>query len=160
LPPFLTWWSPGADGTAARSTTRSNRPASPGGWPSSSTHAAAAFLVLSANLTGILAGFAVRQIAAATSVRSFAIPALLPPLSIAAGWHARYDADPEHRWLRALIKDIARDLASAERPHTELPLRAETLAPVAAPPAPQHSRPQSEITRVSRSGDLHRTECR
>jgi hypothetical protein len=35
----------------------------------------------------------------------------LPPLPISAGWHARYDADPEHRWLRSLVQDIASELA-------------------------------------------------
>lgn len=92
------------------------------------THAAAALLVLSANLTGLLAGFAARQLASATSVRHYAIPASLPPLRISAGWHARYDADPEHRWLRALIKDIARDLGGAGPQDVELPLRLEAPA--------------------------------
>ena len=77
------------------------------------THAAAAFLILSARLTGIIAGFAARQLASTTSVRSFDIPAALPPLPISAGWHARYDADPEHRWLRAQVQDIASELAAS-----------------------------------------------
>jgi DNA-binding transcriptional LysR family regulator len=75
------------------------------------THAAAALLILSAGLTGIMAGFAARELASATSVRSYEIPADLPPLPISAGWHARYDADPEHRWLRSLLQDIASELA-------------------------------------------------
>jgi hypothetical protein len=82
----------------------------------------------------MLARFAARELAAATSVRSYAIPAPLPPLPISAGWHARYDADPEHRWLRALIKEIASDLVCAGRPLTELPLR------VAASLASHHPR--------------------
>jgi hypothetical protein len=60
-------------------------------------------VVPSANLTGLLAGFAVRRLATATSVRSYAILAQLPSLPISAGWNTRYDADPEHRWLRGLI---------------------------------------------------------
>jgi DNA-binding transcriptional LysR family regulator len=75
------------------------------------THAAAAFLILSASLTGIIAGFAARQLASATSVRSYDIPTVLPPVPISAGWHARYDADPEHRWLRSQVQDIASELA-------------------------------------------------
>jgi DNA-binding transcriptional LysR family regulator len=74
-------------------------------------HAAAAFLILSARLTGIMAGFAAWGLASATSVRSYEIPADLPPLPISAGWHARYDADPEHRWPRSQIQDIASELA-------------------------------------------------
>jgi hypothetical protein len=34
------------------------------------THAAAAFLILSASLTGIIAGFAARQVESAASTRS------------------------------------------------------------------------------------------
>ena len=75
------------------------------------THAAAAFLVLSAGLTGIIAGFAARQLSSATDVRAYEIPASLPPLPISAGWHARYDADPEHRWLRSQLQDIASEVA-------------------------------------------------
>jgi DNA-binding transcriptional LysR family regulator len=75
------------------------------------THAAATFLILSAGLTGIIAGFAARELASATSVRTYEIPAALPPLPISAGWHARYDADPEHRWLRTQVQDIASELA-------------------------------------------------
>jgi DNA-binding transcriptional LysR family regulator len=75
------------------------------------TYAAAAFLILSASLTGIIAGFAARELASATGVRSYEIPAALPPLPISAGWHARYDADPEHRWLRSQVQDIASELA-------------------------------------------------
>jgi len=74
------------------------------------TYAAAAFLVLTAGLTGILAGFAARQFAVATGIRTYPIPASLPPLPISAAWHARYDADPAHRWLRSQIRDIARGL--------------------------------------------------
>ena len=37
--------------------------------------------------------------------------AALPPVPISAGWHARYDADPEHRWLRSQLQDIASELA-------------------------------------------------
>lgn len=74
------------------------------------THAAAAFLILSTRLTGILAGFAARQLAATTSVRTYTIPAALPPLPISAGWHARYDADPGHRWLRSQLRAVASNL--------------------------------------------------
>lgn len=76
------------------------------------TYAAAAFLVLTAGLTGILTAFAARQLAAATGVRTYPIPAALPPLPISAGWHSRYDADPAHRWLRTQIRDIARGIAA------------------------------------------------
>ena len=68
-------------------------------------------MILSARLTGIIAGFAARELASTASVCSYEIPADLPPLPISAGWHARYDADPEHRWLRSQVQDIASELA-------------------------------------------------
>ena len=73
------------------------------------TYAAAAFLILSTDLTGILAGSAARQLAAATNLVTYPIPASLPPLPISIGWHARYDADPAHRWLRAQLQAVARE---------------------------------------------------
>jgi len=76
------------------------------------TYAAAAFLILSTRLTGILAGSAARQLTAVTDLRTYPVPASLPPLPISAGWHARYDADPAHRWLRAQLRAVARDFAS------------------------------------------------
>jgi DNA-binding transcriptional LysR family regulator len=76
------------------------------------TYAAAVVLILSTNLTGILGGCAARQIAAATGVRTYPIPATLPPLAISAGWHARYDADPAHRWLRAQLQSVAGDFGA------------------------------------------------
>jgi DNA-binding transcriptional LysR family regulator len=75
------------------------------------TAMARSFLILSARLTGIMARFAARELASATSVRGYEIPAAVPPRPISAGWHARYDADPEHRWLRSQVQDIASELA-------------------------------------------------
>jgi hypothetical protein len=75
------------------------------------THAAAAFLILGAILTGIIAGFATRELASTTGGRSYDIPAALPPRPISAGWHPRYDADLEHRRLRSQVQDIASELA-------------------------------------------------
>ncbi|HEY1620281.1 MAG TPA: LysR family transcriptional regulator [Streptosporangiaceae bacterium] len=76
----------------------------------------AAFLILTTDLTGLLAGFAARPIAAATGAHLYPVPAPLPPLPISAAWHARHDADPAHRWLRAQVRAIARDLAGPPVP--------------------------------------------
>ena len=79
------------------------------------SYAAAAFLILATDLTGLIAGFAARPIAAASGAHAYRIPAPLPPVRIAAAWHARFDSDPAHRWLRALLRDVAQQLAGAGR---------------------------------------------
>jgi hypothetical protein len=50
------------------------------------TYAAAAFRILSTDLTGLIAGFAARPMAAVADLHAFRIPA--------------------HRWLRARVRDI------------------------------------------------------
>jgi DNA-binding transcriptional LysR family regulator len=80
------------------------------------SYLAAAFLILTTDLTGLIAGFAARPIAAATGARLYPVPAPLPPLPISAAWHARHDADPAHRWLCAQVRAIARDLAGPADP--------------------------------------------
>ncbi|OLP57979.1 LysR family transcriptional regulator [Xaviernesmea oryzae] len=43
-----------------------------------------------------------------SDVRTFALPVVVPGFSIVQAWHPRMDADPVHRWLRALIFDTFR----------------------------------------------------
>lgn len=38
---------------------------------------------------------------------SFPLPVAAPELTVSMLWHPRMDADPAHRWLRALVLDIA-----------------------------------------------------
>jgi DNA-binding transcriptional LysR family regulator len=35
----------------------------------------------------------------------------LPTFRVSALWHRRWDADPEHRWFRALVTGIGEKLA-------------------------------------------------
>lgn len=37
---------------------------------------------------------------------TFALPVKLAPLTISLLWHPRLDADPAHRWLRGLVKEV------------------------------------------------------
>lgn len=39
---------------------------------------------------------------------SFALPFALPAFTISMLWHPRLDADPAHRWLRTLVKEVCR----------------------------------------------------
>ncbi len=47
-----------------------------------------------------------RQLKLAVHKPPFAIPAV----SISQAWHQRFDNDAGHKWLRKLIKEIARDI--------------------------------------------------
>ncbi|WP_240039231.1 LysR substrate-binding domain-containing protein, partial [Aeromonas hydrophila] len=44
------------------------------------------------------------------------LPFTLPGIRVALLWHPRLDADPAHRWLRTLIRDIC-----AQNPYRPLP---------------------------------------
>jgi DNA-binding transcriptional LysR family regulator len=37
---------------------------------------------------------------------SFALPVEMPELTVSLLWHPRLDADPAHRWLRRLVRDV------------------------------------------------------
>ncbi|WP_426204519.1 LysR family transcriptional regulator [Pseudomonas sp. TWP3-1] len=39
-------------------------------------------------------------------VHSFNLPPLLPDINVSMLWHPRMDADPAHRWLRNLVREI------------------------------------------------------
>ncbi|MGO4194041.1 LysR family transcriptional regulator [Rhizobium sp. YAF28] len=44
-----------------------------------------------------------RKSAATSQIRTFDLPVAVPGFDIVQAWHPRMDADPVHRWLRALI---------------------------------------------------------
>ncbi|MBW8486135.1 LysR family transcriptional regulator [Actinomadura parmotrematis] len=44
---------------------------------------------------------------------SHPIPLELPPLRFALAWHARYDNDPAHAWLRRQVRDVVAEVAGA-----------------------------------------------
>ncbi|HEU5029076.1 MAG TPA: LysR family transcriptional regulator [Spirillospora sp.] len=41
------------------------------------------------------------------------IPLPMPPLRLSMAWHARYDADPAHAWLRRCVRETIADVAGA-----------------------------------------------
>jgi DNA-binding transcriptional LysR family regulator len=67
------------------------------------TFAAAAAIIASSELTGLLPARYARQVAALTGAHRYEIPAELPVLPIAQAWHVRHDLDPAHRWLRGQV---------------------------------------------------------
>ena len=43
------------------------------------------------------------------------IPLPMPPLRLSLAWHARYDADPAHAWLRRCVRETIADVAGVEQ---------------------------------------------
>jgi DNA-binding transcriptional LysR family regulator len=39
----------------------------------------------------------------------FPLPLSLPDITVSLFWHPRLDADPAHRWLRAIVRDVCTD---------------------------------------------------
>ena len=37
---------------------------------------------------------------------SFALPVTVPEIGISLIWHPRMDADPAHRWLRGIVREV------------------------------------------------------
>lgn len=40
-------------------------------------------------------------------LRTFALPFAAPEVTVSLLWHPRFEADPGHRWLRELVREIA-----------------------------------------------------
>jgi DNA-binding transcriptional LysR family regulator len=41
-------------------------------------------------------------------MHSFTLPVALPEFTVSLLWHPRLDADPAHRWLRALVREVCK----------------------------------------------------
>lgn len=67
------------------------------------TFTAAAHIIASSELTGLVPAMYARQVARLTGAHVYEIPARLPVLPISMAWHVRNDLDPAHSWLRAEV---------------------------------------------------------
>jgi len=70
------------------------------------TYTAAAQIIASSGLTGLVTASYASQVAALTGALVYEIPAELPTLPISQAWHVRHDLDPAHYWLRHQITEI------------------------------------------------------
>ncbi|MFI5906881.1 LysR family transcriptional regulator [Dactylosporangium sp. NPDC051541] len=71
------------------------------------TYAAAMLMVAQTDLVGLGAERFGRATMAVLNLVPLPVPGLdLPPLELAQAWHARFDADGGHRWLRARVKEV------------------------------------------------------
>jgi DNA-binding transcriptional LysR family regulator len=73
------------------------------------TFTAAAHIIASSELTGMLPARYALQIAGLTGMHPYPIPAELPSLQISQAWHVRQDLDPAHQWLRGQIAEVLAD---------------------------------------------------
>ncbi|GAA3300689.1 MULTISPECIES: LysR family transcriptional regulator [Dactylosporangium] len=74
---------------------------------STPTFAAAMLMVAQTDLVGLGAERFGRSTAAALNLVTLDVPGLdLPPIELAQAWHARFDADGAHRWLRTRVKEV------------------------------------------------------
>ena len=71
------------------------------------TYTAAAHIIASSELTGLMTAGYAAQVAALTGAHLYEIPAELPTLPISQAWHVRHDLDPAHHWLRHQVAEIA-----------------------------------------------------
>jgi DNA-binding transcriptional LysR family regulator len=39
-------------------------------------------------------------------MHGFALPVAMPEFTVSLLWHPRLDADPAHRWLRGLVREV------------------------------------------------------
>ncbi len=63
-----------------------------------------------------------KKLTSSYPVRIVGAPVPMPPLDEAMMWHPRFERDPAHVWLRALLKRAASDMPSAEA--TDVSVRA------------------------------------
>jgi DNA-binding transcriptional LysR family regulator len=78
-----------------------------------STFTAAAHIITSSELTGLISAGYATQVAALTGAHVYEVPAPLPTLPISQAWHIRYDLDAAHHWLRRQVEDVVKDTTMA-----------------------------------------------
>jgi DNA-binding transcriptional LysR family regulator len=85
------------------------------------TFTAAAQIIASSELTGLITARHAAQVAALTGAHIYEIPCELPRLPISQAWHVRHDLDPAQQWLRAQVAGtlgVGGDLQGAQETNT------------------------------------------
>jgi DNA-binding transcriptional LysR family regulator len=70
------------------------------------TFTAAAHIITSSPLTGLIPASYAALVSALTGAHLYEIPADLPTLPLSQAWHVRHDLDPAHHWLRSQIAAV------------------------------------------------------
>ncbi|GAA2124035.1 LysR family transcriptional regulator [Actinomadura napierensis] len=74
------------------------------------TVAAALLVVRETDLMGFAAERLHRPLVERLGLVWVPIPFPMPPLNLSLAWHARYDADPAHAWLRRCVRETVADV--------------------------------------------------
>ncbi|MDL4813919.1 LysR family transcriptional regulator [Actinomadura opuntiae] len=74
------------------------------------TVAAALLVVRGTDLLGFAAERLHRPLVERLGLVWVPIPFPMPPLNLSLAWHARYDADPAHAWLRRCVRETVADI--------------------------------------------------
>lgn len=77
--------------------------------------AAVPFLLKGGRLLSTVPLPAARIFAARFGLATSPVPVALPEVDVAMLWHASYDHDPAHRWLRTLVAQLAGELGGEDR---------------------------------------------
>ncbi|MFG2227184.1 LysR family transcriptional regulator [Streptomyces sp. NPDC048644] len=77
------------------------------------TFAAALLMVRDSDAVGLSTERLGAAAARGLGLRTLEIPLGLPPMPMAMAWHPRQDADPGHRWLRDLVREVMTAAAGA-----------------------------------------------
>jgi DNA-binding transcriptional LysR family regulator len=78
------------------------------------TVAAALLVVQRTDLMGFAAQGLHRRLVEQLGLVWVPIPLPLPPLRLSLAWHARYDADPAHAWLRGCVRETVADVIGTD----------------------------------------------
>ncbi len=72
---------------------------------------AAAHVVAGGDAVGLLPAVSVAALGARLGLVTRPLPISTPEVRVCQSWHPRFSADPGHRWLRSLVRDLASDSA-------------------------------------------------
>ena len=70
------------------------------------SHTAALFLARSTDLVALAPAVRGNSTAQSLGLHTFEVPLDLPTVDVGMAWHPRNDADPAHRWLRGLVREV------------------------------------------------------
>jgi DNA-binding transcriptional LysR family regulator len=68
---------------------------------------AAVLMCIGSDFTTVAPQRLARRLAAGADLVTFGLPFDTPPVAVQQVWHRRTDADPAHRWLRAIVREVA-----------------------------------------------------
>ncbi|WP_218005756.1 LysR family transcriptional regulator [Actinomadura hibisca] len=75
---------------------------------------ASLFMALDTDLVGYAGGRLHRRLIERLGLVAVPVPLDLPPVTLALAWHARYDEDAAHAWLRGLVRETVAEATRSD----------------------------------------------